>query len=31
MTDLGHLRIFVCTTPVKMNLSFDGVRCRHKW
>ncbi|MHC4611233.1 MAG: IS66 family insertion sequence element accessory protein TnpB [Planctomycetota bacterium] len=23
MTDLSNLRIFVCTTPVKMNLSFD--------
>ncbi len=23
MTDLSNLRIFVCTTPIKMNLSFD--------
>ena len=23
MTDLTDLRIFVCTTPTKMNLSFD--------
>ena len=25
MTDLTNLRIFVCTAPVKMNLSFDGL------
>ncbi len=25
MTDLTNLRIFVCTTPIKMNLSFDGL------
>ncbi len=23
MTDLSKLRIFVCTAPIKMNLSFD--------
>lgn len=23
MTDLSNLRIFVCTSPIKMNLSFD--------
>ncbi len=23
MTDLSNLRIFVCTAPIKMNLSFD--------
>jgi len=23
MTDLSMLRIFVCTAPIKMNLSFD--------
>ncbi len=23
MTDLADLRIFVCTTPIKMNFSFD--------
>ena len=23
MTDLNGLRIFVCTSPIKMNLSFD--------
>ncbi len=23
MTDLSTLRIFVCTSPIKMNLSFD--------
>jgi transposase len=23
MTDLTNLRIFVCTTPIKMTLSFD--------
>jgi len=23
MTDLTNLRIFVCTAPIKMNLSFD--------
>ena len=23
MTDLTNLRIFVCTSPIKMNLSFD--------
>ena len=23
MTDLTDLRIFVCTTPIKMNFSFD--------
>ncbi len=23
MTDLSNLRIFVCTAPTKMNLSFD--------
>ena len=25
MTDLTNVRIFVCTTPIKMNLSFDGL------
>ena len=25
MTDLTNLRIFVCTAPIKMNLSFDGL------
>ncbi len=25
MTDLSSLRIFVCTAPIKMNLSFDGL------
>ncbi len=25
MTDLTNLRILVCTTPIKMNLSFDGL------
>ena len=23
MTDLSNLRVFVCTSPIKMNLSFD--------
>lgn len=23
MTELSNLRIFVCTSPIKMNLSFD--------
>ena len=23
MTDLSNLRIFVCTSPIKMNLGFD--------
>jgi transposase len=23
MTDLSNLRIFVCTSPIRMNLSFD--------
>jgi transposase len=25
MTDLSKLRIFVCTSPIKMNFSFDGL------
>ncbi len=25
MTDLGSLRIFVCTAPIKMNVSFDSL------
>jgi len=25
MTDLSQLRIFVCTSPIKMNFSFDGL------
>ena len=25
MTDLSKLRIFVCTAPIKMNFSFDGL------
>ena len=25
MTDLSSLRIFVCTAPIRMNLSFDGL------
>ena len=25
MTDLSNLRIFVCTSPIKMNLSFDSL------
>ncbi len=25
MTDLTNLRIFVCTTPIKMNFSFDSL------
>ena len=25
MTDLTNLRIFVCTAPIKMTLSFDGL------
>ncbi len=25
MTDLSTLRIFVCTVPTRMNLSFDGL------
>ena len=25
MTDLSDLRIFVCTAPIKMNFSFDGL------
>jgi transposase len=25
MTELSNLRIFVCTSPIKMNLSFDGL------
>lgn len=25
MTDLTDLRIFVCTAPIKMNFSFDGL------
>jgi len=24
MTDLTNLRIFVCTTPIRMNFSFDS-------
>jgi transposase len=25
MTELSNLRIFVCTSPIKMNLSFEGL------
>lgn len=25
MTDLSRLRIFVCTVPIRMNFSFDGL------
>jgi len=25
MTDLTNLRIFVCTAPIKMNVSFDSL------
>jgi transposase len=25
MTDVSGLRIFVCTTPIKMNFSFDSL------
>jgi hypothetical protein len=25
MTDISGLRIFVCTAPIKMNISFDSL------
>ena len=25
MTELSNLRIFICTSPIRMNLSFDGL------